>query len=435
MSEKIYSLLLRLYPRFFREVYGNDAEQLFRDRLRHEQGCGRRMRLWFDLLGDLMASLPREYRAKRQEIPTLLAPIIPSSRSLAITIGALLSLAIPAAMTISNSLAESSTPRHRLVTTARWSAYRGTGGKAVYMLSVFTPDQLNGEDTRRVIEAAAANLRQHYFDSELGGKMADLLLADTDTPSDPAAFAKLLTRQLRDLSHDPNLSVDYFLEGLRERPAGFSAESQARYREAMERDNCTFEKVQILAHNIGYLKLNAFPDLAVCRETAASALAKLNGASAIVFDLRDNRGGYPNMVAFIAAYLFDHPEYLYNPKESTTERTWSQSPVRGNNLADKPVYILTSSRTFSGAEQFTYDLKALKRATIVGETTGGGAHAGSFYRLSDHFGIGITEVKAINPFSNTNWEGTGVEPDVKVSAASALGQALKMAQSKAGHTR
>ena len=136
------------------------------------------------------------------------------------------------------------------------------------------------------------------------------------------------------------------------------------------------------------------------------------------------------MVMRIAAYLFDHPEYMYNPRENTTERLWTQSPVPGNRLADKPVYILTSASTFSGAEHFSYDLKMLKRATIVGETTGGAAHAGVFHRMDAHFGIGIPETKAINPFSKTDWAVTGVEPDVKVAAANALERAEKLAQSK-----
>src|SRR6201985_3330105 len=98
-------------------------------------------------------------------------------------------------------------------------------------------------------------------------------------------------------------------------------------------------------------------------------MASLSHADAILFDLRDNRGGFPEMVMLIAAYLFDHPEYMYNPRENTTERSWTVSPVPGNRLADKPVYVLTSGRTASAAEHFSYDLKMLKRATLVGERT------------------------------------------------------------------
>jgi C-terminal processing protease CtpA/Prc len=197
----------------------------------------------------------------------------------------------------------------------------------------------------------------------------------------------------------------------------------------MEQGNCTFKKVEILPHNIGYLKLNSFPEPSVCQSTAAAAMASLNQADAVIFDLRDNTGGYPEMVALIASYLFDHPEYFYNPREETTRQSWTASPVPGSKLADKPVYVLTSSSTFSGAEQFSYDLKMLKRATLVGETTRGAAHAGVFHRIDEHFGMGIPEVKAINPFSAADWAGVGVEPDVKVKAADALEAARKLAES------
>jgi C-terminal processing protease CtpA/Prc len=239
-------------------------------------------------------------------------------------------------------------------------------------------------------------------------------------------LAALLTRQLRDESHDLNLDVIYSQAILPNRPGGPTPEGLARYKAAMEQQNCTFEKVEILPHNIGYLKLNSFPDPSVCGVTAKVAMASLNHANAIIFDLRDNTGGYPEMVMLIAAYLFDHPEYMYNPRENTTERSWTRSPVPGSNLTDKPAYVLTSSRTLSGAEHFSYDLKMLKRVTVVGETTGGAAHSAVFHRLYNHFGMGIPEVRAINPFSSSDWAVTGVEPDVKVKASDALVEAEKL---------
>jgi C-terminal processing protease CtpA/Prc len=161
-------------------------------------------------------------------------------------------------------------------------------------------------------------------------------------------------------------------------------------------------------------------------------MATLNHATAIIIDLRDNSGGFPDMVMLIAGYLFDHPEYMYSPRGAPTEESWTHSPISGNTLADKPVYVLTSPSTWSGAEQFSYDLKMLKRATLVGETTRGGAHAGVFHRIDDHFGMGIPEQKAINPFGKADWEGVGVEPDVKVTADEALETAEKLAEASIG---
>jgi hypothetical protein len=295
--------------------------------------------------------------------------------------------------------------------------------------------KLDAEEKQRVIHAAAANLKQFYVDPEVGQKMAEAILAREKNGAYAASmegtsFAGLLTTELRDVSQDRHLIVEYSLAPIPDRPAVPSPEALARDRRAMAQRNCRFEKVATLPHNIGYLKLNSFPDASLCKPMATAAMASLNNVDAIIFDLRDNGGGYPDMVALLAAYLFDHPEYIFNPRENTTERSWTRSPVPGNKLADKPVYVLTSAATFSGAEQFCYNLKMLKRATIVGEATRGGAHAGVWHRIDEHFGMGIPEARAINPFSKTDWEGTGVEPDVRVKAADALETAERLAERK-----
>jgi hypothetical protein len=294
---------------------------------------------------------------------------------------------------------------------------------------------LDRAERQRVVDGVIANLKTHYIDPDVARKTADALLAhekngDNDSVTNRAALAGLLTRQIRDASHDMHLDVVYSQSPLPENPPEPTPESLARYRKAMNERRCMFEPVQILPHNIGYLKLNSFPDVSVCQPTAMAAMASLNHAEAIIFDLRENSGGFSNMVSLISAYLFDHPEYIYDPRESPTRQSWTHSPVPGNKLADKPVYVLTSASTVSAAEQFCYNLKMLKRVTLVGEATRGSAHAGVFHRIDDHFGMGITETRAINPYSNTDWEGTGVEPDVKVNAADALETAVKLAESK-----
>jgi C-terminal processing protease CtpA/Prc len=295
-----------------------------------------------------------------------------------------------------------------------------------------TGASLDAAERQRVITGAMQNLKQHYFDREVAQETADSLLAhekngDDDAAKDGAAFADLLTRQMRDVSHDMHLVMEFSQEVLPEHSPQPAPESLARYRKAMQQQNCMFRKTAILSHNIGFLKLDFFPDTSVCGSTATAAMAELNHASAIIIDLRDNAGGFPNMVMLIAGYLFDHPEYMYSPRGAPAKELWTHSPVPANTLADKPVFILTSASTWSGAEQFAYDLKMLKRATLVGETTRGGAHAGVFYRIDDHFGVGIPEQKTINPFGKADWEGVGVEPDVKVSANDALETAEKLA--------
>jgi hypothetical protein len=295
--------------------------------------------------------------------------------------------------------------------------------------------KVDATERHRVIHAAAANLKQYYVYPEIAQKTSDALLAherngDYDGVKEGRAFADLLTKQMRDTSQDMHLDVVYSRDPLPEHPPGSTPESMERYREFIERNNCTFEKTEILAHHIGYLKLDSFPDLSVCEATARAEMNRLNDADAIILDLRENRGGDPDMVMLLAAYLFDHPEYMYSPRENTTQQSWTPSPVPGNKLADKPVYILTSGWTSSAAEHFSYDLKMLKRATLVGETTNGAAHSGVFHRIDEHFGVGIPEVKPINPFSKSDWAVVGVEPDVRVKSADALETAVKLAETK-----
>ncbi len=300
--------------------------------------------------------------------------------------------------------------------------------------------KLDAAERHRVLGRAIVNLKQYYFDRGVAQKTADELLAhekagDDDAALDVQAFADLLTNQMRDASHDMHLEMFYSRDLLPEHPPDETPESLARYRIAMEQQHCMFRKVEILPRNIGYLKLDFFPDTSVCKATATAAMASLNHADAIIFDLRDNVGGFEDMVSLIASYLFDHPEYMYSPREAPNEESWTHSPVPGNQLADKPVYVLTSASTWSGAEQFSYDLKMLKRATLVGETTRGGAHSGAFHRIDDHFGMGIPEVKMINPFGKADWEGVGVEPDVKVHAGDALTAAVKQARGELSKKR
>jgi hypothetical protein len=296
------------------------------------------------------------------------------------------------------------------------------------------PPVPSARERQRVLAAVIMNLQEHYIDRGAASNVVAALKASAQRHEydslDEAALAGILTRQVREVSRDPHLEIVYsetILPQPRELPASKEA---ARYRRQLEGENCGFERSGFLSNNIGYLKMNAFPDLSICEPKAAAAMASINNADAIIFDLRDNRGGMPETVSFIASYLFDHPEYWYNPRENTTAKSWTRSPVPGSKLAGKPVYLLLSSKTFSGAEQFSYDLKMLHRATLIGETTGGTAHSAVFHRIDDHFAIAIPEAKAINPFATPDWQGTGVEPDVKVKAADALSTAEKLAALK-----
>jgi hypothetical protein len=291
----------------------------------------------------------------------------------------------------------------------------------------------------RVIDGAIAQLNESYVFPETAKKMGDLVKSkqkkgDYDSITDGGAFAKMLTDNFQEVSHDKHLNVDFSPAPMPKRPEGPpDAESQARYRKDMERMNCGFDKVEILPGNVGYLKFDMFADPDICGATAVAAMNFLANVDAIIFDLRENGGGDPKMVAFLSTYLFSeatHLNDLWERKGDVTHQYWTLPYVPGKRLDGKPAYVLTSKETFSGGEEFCYNLKNLKRATLIGETTGGGAHPVSGHRIDDHFMIGVPFARAINPISKTNWEGTGVEPDVKVPAADALATAQKLAAEK-----
>ena len=168
-----------------------------------------------------------------------------------------------------------------------------------------------------MIDAVTENLREHYFDSGEGRKIADALEVhakhgDYDAMIEGGAFAEALTRQMRDVSQNMDLVVIYSTSAL---PNGPPPGVEERYRAAMLQSNCSFEKVAVLAHNIGYVKLNSFPDASICRETAVAEMARLNGADAVIFDLRDNGGGYGDMVSLLAGISsLSQPTYIVRGK-------------------------------------------------------------------------------------------------------------------------
>jgi retinol-binding protein 3 len=287
----------------------------------------------------------------------------------------------------------------------------------------------------RVIDAVAAKLIELYVFPDIAKKM-ELALREHqkqrayDNVAEGTAFAALLTEQLRAVSKDRHLRVDFSPFVVPEGDPEPTPEDKVRFREEMEKMNCGFEQAERLDGKIGYVKFNMFGDAEICGPKATAALASLGDVDAIIFDLRENGGGQPEMVAFVSSYLFakrTHLNDIYERKENKTTQYWTKPDVPGTKFVKQPVFVLTSKNTFSGAEEFSYNLKNLKRATIVGETTGGGAHPTMGRRLDDHFMIGVPFARAINPITKTNWEGTGVEPDVKVAADQALDTAKKLA--------
>jgi C-terminal processing protease CtpA/Prc len=247
-------------------------------------------------------------------------------------------------------------------------------------------------------------------------------------------FADVLTKHLREVCKDKHLEVQYAANGFTydaEKPP--DPDDVQRFRESGRRRNYEFKRVERLDGGIGLLQVDAFYPAEWIAETAAGAMAFLANSEAVILDLRENHG-FSSGGTFLSSYFFKDETHLtdfYNRPTDTTRQVWTYPVAGGAKLAEKDLYILTSSRTFSAPESFAYDLQALKRATVVGETTGGGAHATTIYRITDQFSASIPFSRSINPVTRTDWEGTGVKPDVEVPANQALLTAHLLALKKA----
>jgi hypothetical protein len=162
----------------------------------------------------------------------------------------------------------------------------------------------------------------------------------------------------------------------------------------------------------------------VAADTYAAAMTFVAHTDALILDLRASNGSMsPDALPMLCTYFFEGPTHLndiYWRPEDRTRQFWTWAHVPGKRYLNKPIYVLTSGKTFSGAEELAYDLQNLKRATLIGETTGGGANPGGSRRADDHFQVWVPSGRAINPITKTNWEGVGVTSDVAVPAARAL---------------
>jgi len=315
-------------------------------------------------------------------------------------------------------------------------------GAAVSFAQPEQPDLTIDAATRtQVIDTILKRLNDSYVFPEVAKKMEQSIRErvekkEYDQITSAKQFATTLTNDLQAISKDKHLRVRYSNSPIPERGQRRepTAEEREQRRRALTWMNHGFGKVERLPGNIGYLEFFNFADEELGAETVAAAMNFINGTDSLIIDMRNNGGGNPAMVALVCSYLFGaepvHLNDLYWREGNRTDEFWTRKEVAGKRYLNKDVYVLTSKRTFSGAEEFTYNLKNLKRATIIGETTGGGAHPGGGFRISEHFGMFVPTGRAISPITKTNWEGTGVTPDITVPADQALLVARLMALKK-----
>ncbi len=246
------------------------------------------------------------------------------------------------------------------------------------------------------------------------------------------ALASQLSKDLPLLSKDKHFRVNYAPEFVAdEKP--FQAPSAAEVAENLEQAQIRaygIERVERLNGNIGYLDLRGFGPAYAVASGYTAALTLLSGTDALILDLRRNRGGKPEGVALLLSYFFNqgderHLNSIYSRPENQTRDFYTSDNI--GPRYNKPVYVLTSSSTFSGAEECAYDFQTQKRATLIGEVTGGGANPVAPYAIANGLVAAIPFGRAINPITKTNWEGVGVQPDLPSSAADALKLAYQTA--------
>lgn len=250
-----------------------------------------------------------------------------------------------------------------------------------------------------------------------------------DQTTEADEFMEAMTRELRSVCRDKHLAM---FRGAN--PDEQRAEDRDLKR-LMERfdsrkDHFGLDRVEILAGNVGYMSVRSVMYSPEATEAVSAALKFLENTDALVFDLRENRGGDPAYMAYVFSYFFDKPTHInsiYWRDRDRTDEFWTKATVPGKKMLDVPLYVLISGRTFSGAEEFAYDLQALKRGVVVGETSAGAANPVSSWVVYKDIRIGIPLGRAINPTTGTNWEGAGVKPDIEAPADKALEAAMAIA--------
>jgi len=301
---------------------------------------------------------------------------------------------------------------------------------------------LTPQQRAQAIEDIAAAFERMYVFPEVGNTVARDLRArrdrgEYDRVSASRALATRLSRDIEAICHDSHTEVAYFKEDqLAEQPAADPAlaEQRAQARLARARaDNFGFAAPRRLDGNIALIRFDSFYPAADASPFVHQLMSEAASADALVFDLRENGGGSPQLIAVLASYLYDDtPVHLYDQYDrrlGTQHAAWTDPGVPGQRFgSSKPVYILTSAQTFSAAENLAYTLQKLGRARVVGERTRGGAHGGFGRPVTSHLVPMIATRRVIHAVTKSDWDRVGVIPDVRATAADALAAAVALAK-------
>lgn len=278
--------------------------------------------------------------------------------------------------------------------------------------------------SQEMVKQLAAVIEREYFDQAVAERVGAALREGSTAGKyadiqDSRTLAAKLTGDLYELTHDKHLAVAVIThDAPKAQASDESREARAR------RTNAGFQKVEILSGNVGYLNITGFDRPELTREAMAGAMRFLRNAEAVIVDLRANGGGSPDTVTLLASYFFDQPSLKLfdivgrSPAVKTTYLTSATPPEDGDGK--RPVFLLTSARTFSAGEGFAFLLQERHRAEVIGEITAGAANPGRPYAINDEFEVTVPNGRVLSAVSGNNWEGIGVVPDMKVTASRAL---------------
>jgi hypothetical protein len=266
------------------------------------------------------------------------------------------------------------------------------------------------------VDRAGALVAERYVFGDVAAQVRDVLTAGRYPTDDLAALAAQVTLDLQSVNGDLHLRLRHHAEPI---PEEWDDPAQdAEYARMAARHLGGVARVDRLDGNVAHLALapSLYP-VELVGPTLTAALQLVAGADALLLDLRENRGGDPRTVALICGYLLDEDSLLVTMQHrdpAETRQSWSPPYVPGPRFGGtKPLYVLVSSVTFSGAEELAYDLQQLRKSPVVGERTRGGAHPCESFRVHPHLELTVPIARAIGATTGTNWEGTGITPDVE----------------------
>ncbi|MFJ8042085.1 S41 family peptidase [Kitasatospora sp. NPDC096147] len=285
-----------------------------------------------------------------------------------------------------------------------------------------------------ILDAALAKITTGYVFPELTGPITEAIRARQaeggyDGLGD-AEFCAAVTADLQAVCPDKHLRLMWSEEPAPVEEEDSPEEEKARWLVRYREGNFGIARVERLEGNVGYLDIRSIPDADAGTDAIGAAMQLVAHTEALVIDLRQCRGGSPNGVALWCSHFFGDDEVhlndIYERATDATRQYWTYPHTPGPRYLDRPVTILTAAFTFSGGEELAYNLQALKRATLVGETTRGGAHPTDWIAITPHIAVTVPAARSINPVTGTNWEGVGVKPDVEAKAEDALETALAL---------